>query len=152
MLQKSAAMGTVIDVAEKGARVTVARDVWLRREQLAFLEALAATGDPAKAVVAAGRSLDAAYRRREAVPEFAADWQRAVTVAWEQVEARALARLLGRARAVPKGAALDSRVMLAILQRRLRMAAVRAVPAQADPRRVSAMRSEILRLAGPEGC
>lgn len=128
--------------------MTLARSVWLRREHREFVETLATTGDPARAAATIGRSLEAAYRRRETCPELAADWQRAMAMAWEQVEARVLAGLL-TACGEEGVKLLESRVALAFVQRRGAPAGRAAEKRRADPRKVSALRAELLRLAGP---
>lgn len=129
--------------------MTKPKGEWLQSEQRAFVVKLAMTGNVALAAVVAGRSVDAAYRRREAVPQFAADWDRAMAAAWDKVEAKVLAELLGGGRKAKTSAPIDYRIVLAILERRNRGNTPRSRPAKADPQRVSALRNELLRLAAP---
>lgn len=67
-----------------------------RKDRLAFLEQLARCGDPAVAADQAGLPLFEAFRYRDADPGFGAEWQAAVNYAWERVESRVLAALLGQ--------------------------------------------------------
>lgn len=127
---------------------------WLHRDRRAFLANLAKTGDPAAAAELVGRSLPEAYRLREEVAGFAAGWARALEIAWDQVETRVLAGLLA---GPPKATAakssdvpatlIDSRVALAVLQRREPAKSVRAVAPRVDSARVAALRNEIRALA-----
>lgn len=93
---------------------------WKQRDRQTFIRVLTETGNPAVAAAAIGQSLAAAYAMRERWPALAEDWQKALGVAWEQVEMRVLATLLD-------GAAtdIDAKVALEMLKRR---------PAAAPPR------------------
>lgn len=68
-----------------------------RKDRMAFLELLARLGDPAAAADELGLPLFVVFRHRDADPAFAAEWQAAVNYAWERVESRVLAALLGDA-------------------------------------------------------
>jgi hypothetical protein len=99
--------------------MTVAKSTWCRRDRRQFLACLAATGDPMRAAQEAGRTLEAAFALRAGDAEFAEGWTRAMTIAWELVEARVLARLLAPEDDLPASARiLDSKLALAVLQRR----------------------------------
>ncbi|MBU6165059.1 MAG: hypothetical protein KGQ52_02880 [Alphaproteobacteria bacterium] len=91
-----------------------------RAKRLVFLDALARSGDPAVAARGLGISVFDAYRVRDADAEFAAQWQDAITIAWERVENRLLSELLSEADAGEgKTSNLrDSKLALAILARR----------------------------------
>jgi hypothetical protein len=86
---------------------------WKQRDRQTFIRVLTETGNPAVAAAAIGQSLAAAYAMRERWPVLAEDWQKALGVAWEQVEMRVLATLLD-------GAAtdIDAKVALEMLKRR----------------------------------
>jgi hypothetical protein len=102
---------------------------WRVTERRCFLARLAESGDPVLAAAAVGRPLDEAYRLREADEAFGAGWVRAVEIAWELVEARVLARLLASEENVPASARIvDSKLALAILQRRGAVPAARVKP------------------------
>lgn len=102
-----------------GLGMTVAKSTWCRRDRRQFLACLAATGDPMRAAQEAGRTLEAAFALRAGDAEFAEGWTRAMTIAWELVEARVLARLLAPEDDLPASARiLDSKLALAVLQRR----------------------------------
>lgn len=119
---------------------------WLVSERRNFVAELAETGSTAAAAGKVGRSLAAAYRERERVPEFAEAWQRAIAVAWELVETRVLAGLLTTLAGADAGKLIEGRMGVAIMQRRERTP-VAKVPAPVDERRVTALRAEIGRLA-----
>lgn len=110
---------------------------WKHRDRQTFVRVLTETGNPAVAAAAIGQSLAAAYAMRERWPALAEDWQRALGVAWEQVEMRVLATLLD-------GAAgdIDAKVALEMLKRRPAAAAPRA-PVTIDALKIAKVRNEI---------
>lgn len=120
---------------------------WLQRDRVAFCAKLAETGDPVQAAAAVGRSISEAYRMREAIPAFAGAWQRALEIAWDLVETRVLSGLLAQAGADSDKPVklIDSRMALAVLQKRDAPRTVRGAPV--DGGRVSALRDEIRALA-----
>lgn len=128
--------------------MTMAKWRWLQRDRRMFVEMLAETGDPAIAAHAIGRNISEAYQLRDSAPEFAADWQRAVAIAWERVELRVLAGLLATDKKDDDKPAklIDSRMALAMLQRR-EGPKVRGGPAILDGGRVMQLRGEIRALA-----
>lgn len=127
--------------------MTVPNWHWLKRERRAFCAMLAETGDPGAAARSVGYGISEAYRMRDAIPEFAGEWQRALMIAWELVETRVLSGLLGSTKedANKPAKLIDSRMALAVLQRREAPRAVRG--ATIDAGRVSALRDEIRALA-----
>lgn len=120
---------------------------WLQRERRAFCEVLATTGDPVTAAKAVGHELTDAYRQREEVPGFEAQWQKALATAWDSVETLVLANLLVQAKADAEKPVrlIDSRMALAVLQRREVTKVVRGPRVNAG--RVAQMRDEIRALA-----
>ena len=105
--------------------MTVAKTRWCRRDRRQFLGCLAATGDPARAALSVGRPLEAAFALRAVDREFGEGWAQAVTIAWELVETRVLSRLLAPEEDLPVSARiLDSKLALAVLQRRAPVGAV----------------------------
>jgi hypothetical protein len=72
------------------------RKLWLRSECDDFCEALAELGDPVLAAERIGLPVIEAFRTRDADPAFAAEWQRAIAIAWELLEFRLLGQLLQR--------------------------------------------------------
>lgn len=127
--------------------MTVPNWHWLKRERRAFCAKLAETGDPGLAARSVGHDIGEAYRMRDAIPQFAGEWQRALAIAWELVETRVLSGLLASAKdeADKPVKLIDSRMALAVLQRREAPRAVRG--ATVDGARVSALRDEIRALA-----
>ncbi|GGD98715.1 hypothetical protein GCM10011529_00980 [Polymorphobacter glacialis] len=127
--------------------MTKPRWQWLQRDRRAFCEVLARTGDPVTAAAAVGHDLGDAYRQRETVPGFEADWQKALSVAWDNVETMVLANLLAQARADAEKPVrlIDSRMALAVLQRREGVKVTRGSrpDVRPDMGRVAAMRDEI---------
>lgn len=111
---------------------------WRQRDRDAFLVALAETGDPAAAARAVDRPMEQAWRQRDVCPAFAAGWARAIAIAWERAETQVLAALLklgepeapeapattegataaGKPRGGGRSTLLDSRLALALVQRR----------------------------------
>ena len=132
--------------------MTAPRWYWLVRDRRAFISKLIETGDPLLAAKAVGRSMEDAFRMRDADEGFAAAWVRAVGLAWEQLESQLLAGLLGAARAAAAreaeaGAipgAADNKLVLAALQRRPVTA---ARPRPVDGAAVARLRAEIAALA-----
>ena len=135
---------------------------WQLRHRRAFISCLAETGDPAAAAAAVGRPTDQAYRLRHTDMAFAAEWERAIAIAWEQVEARVLVGLLKAAAVTAEdttGKLIDHRMALALLQRRdapQRAGAGagagsggRAAARRPDALGVERLRAEIRALAGP---
>ncbi|WP_194163337.1 hypothetical protein, partial [Polymorphobacter fuscus] len=116
--------------------MTRPRWYWLVRERRAFISRLIETGDPLAAAKAVGRSMEDAFRMRDADADFAAAWVRAIELAWEQLESQLLAGLLAAARAAAAReaeagaapAAADNKLVLAALQRRPGPAAARGRP------------------------
>ena len=86
---------------------------WRAEERRRFVDVLVETGNPAVAAAAIGQSLASAYAMRDRSAAFAGQWQRALGVAWEQVENRVLANLLDGA-----AAGIDAKVALEMLKRR----------------------------------
>ncbi len=127
----------------------IAKWRWLQRDRRIFVDVLAETGDPALAAVAVGRSISEAYQLRDSVAEFAAEWQRALGIAWERVEMRVLAGLLaagGKDDDKPTKL-IDSRMALAVLQRREAPKMVRGGSGRTDSGPVTRLRDEIKALA-----
>ncbi|OSZ69141.1 hypothetical protein CAP39_10130 [Sphingomonas sp. IBVSS1] len=124
-----------------------------RAKRLVFLDALARCGDPAVAARELGVSVFDAYRVRDADAEFAAQWQEAITIAWERVENRLLSELLSEAEAKDgKTSNLrDSKLALAILARRdsgvTRAGGTAGRPV--DGAHVARLRAELRALADP---
>lgn len=110
---------------------------WRADERRQFLDVLVETGNPAVAAAAIGQSLAAAYATRDRCPAFAEAWQRALGVAWEQVENRVLANLLDGA-----AAGIDAKVALEMLKRRPAPAAPRATVV-IDALKIARVRNEI---------
>jgi hypothetical protein len=129
--------------------MTLAKWCWLERDRRTFVEILAETGDPAVASHAVGRTIVEAFRLRDNATEFAAAWQRALGIAWERVEMRLLAGLLAGDGATDDkpGKLIDSRMALAMLQRREAAKAVHSAAAPLDDAQVMRLRSEIRALA-----
>jgi hypothetical protein len=129
--------------------MTIAKWCWLQRDRRTFVEMLAETGDPALAAHAVGRDVADAFHMRDKVPEFAAAWQRALGIAWERVEMRVLAGLLatGKAADDKPGRLIDSRMALAMLQRREAPKSARGGTAPVDGPQVMQLRDEIRALA-----
>ncbi len=142
--------------------MTAPKWLWTQRDRQVFVGRVSATGDVALAAAAINRTPDEAYRMREAVPGFAMAWDRAIAIAWDQVETRVLAGLLARTevaepqdkdgKAPPvsnpkaKPGLIDSRLALAVLQRRPTARQVRGPVI--DSARVAKLREEIRALAG----
>jgi hypothetical protein len=137
---------------------------WQLRHRRAFISCLAETGDPAAAAAAVRRPIDQAYRLRDTDMAFAAEWEQAIAIAWEQVEARVLVGLLKAAAATaqePAGKLIDHRMALALLQRRdapqragagagsAAGAGGKAAARRPDTLGVERLRAEIRALAGP---
>lgn len=78
-----------------GSRLVV-KLIGKRKDRLAFLEQLSRCGDPAVAADQLGLPVFELFRYRDADPTFAAEWLAAVNYAWERVESRVLAALLGQ--------------------------------------------------------
>ena len=78
-----------------GSRLVV-KLIGKRKDRLAFLEQLSRCGDPAVAADQLGLPVFELFRYRDADPIFAAEWLAAVNYAWERVESRVLAALLGQ--------------------------------------------------------
>lgn len=136
-----------------GSRLAV-KMIGRRKDRLAFLEQLARCGDPAVAADQAGLPLFEAFRYRDADPNFGAEWQAAVNYAWERVESRVLAAMLGQLAdgevpaAVGNGAGqIDTRLALAIVNRREKPVAVTG-GRPADGAGAARLRAELRALAG----
>lgn len=121
-----------------------------KKDRMLFLEQLARHGDPAIVADQMGLPLLVLFRHRDADPAFAAEWQAAVNYAWERVESRVLAFLLGQfgndeaKRAWP----IDTRLALAILTRRDRPVVHGGAVRPAEGASVERMRAELRALAG----
>jgi hypothetical protein len=117
---------------------------WRVEERRRFIDVLVETGNPAVAAAAIGQSLASAYAMRDRSAGFAFQWQRALGVAWEQVENRVLANLLD-------GAAtnIDAKVALEMLKRRPAAAASRT-PVIIDALKIARVRNEIRALPKAE--
>jgi hypothetical protein len=117
---------------------------WKQRDRQTFIRVLTETGNPAVAAAAIGQSLAAAFAMRERWPALAEDWQKALGVAWEQVEMRVLATLLD-------GAAtdIDAKVAPEMLKRRPAAAPPRAV-VTIDALKIARVRNEIKALPQTE--
>jgi len=150
MLQKSAEKKALRDkpgrlfigaVKEK-ARMPQNTRIWIVAERERFIEVLTETGNPAIAADAINKSLASAYRLRERLPKFAADWRQALGNAWEQVEMRLLSSLLDG-----DAGKIDAKIALEMLKRRT-PAPTRPI-VTIDAARIARIRSEIRALAGP---
>ena len=73
------------------------RNGWTAKRQARFIRALGETASVAAAAARAGMTRQAAYwlRRQPAAAAFRAAWDAALVLAWQQVEATALERVLG---------------------------------------------------------
>ena len=128
--------------------MTVAKLKWCRRDRRRFLACLAVTGDPVLAAQGIGQSLESAFALRAADKGFAEGWARAVDIAWELVETKVLARLLASEEALPASARLlDSKLALAILQRRALTPGAVADTTPVTDEAVARVRAEIRALA-----
>jgi hypothetical protein len=129
-----------------------------RKDRAVFLDLLARHGDPALAAAHIGLPLLQLYRYRDADPAFAAEWQTALSYAWERVESGVLAALLAQLHAAPaqdgkpepRGGLIDSRLVLAILNGRDRPV-TRAGGRPVDSSAVARLRAEIRALSGKAG-
>jgi hypothetical protein len=119
------------------------RLVGSRKDRAAFLEKLARQGDPAVAADELGLPLFVLYRHRDADPVFAAEWLAAVNYAWERVESRVLAALLGQL-----ADNLDTRLALAIVGRRDKTVAHKGTAKPYDGAGAARLRAELRALAG----
>ncbi len=84
----------------------------------AFLDRLAESGSPKLAAASIGLTLREAYQLKAADGQFARCWEQAVAMAWEQVEAAVLEQLLAPEPGEKPGRLFDSRLVLAVMQRR----------------------------------
>jgi hypothetical protein len=66
------------------------------RQTATFLDTLSATGNVNAAARSAGLSVVSFYRRRRCDPAFAEAWQAAKAIAYERIEAAALAQAVAR--------------------------------------------------------
>ena len=137
-----------------GSRLAV-KIIGRRKDRLAFLEQLSRCGDPAVAADQLGLPLFEAFRYRDADPAFAADWLAAVNYAWERVESRVLAALLGQfadgetpASVGPGAGQIDTRLALAIVGRRDKPV-THTGGRVADGAGAARLRAELRALAGP---
>ena len=149
-----------------GSRLVV-KLIGKRKDRLAFLEQLSRCGDPAVAADQLGLPVFELFRYRDADPIFAAEWLAAVNYAWERVESRVLAALLGQfadADAVPgegsdaarpkrasvgSGAGqIDTRLALAIVGRRDKPVTHTGAGRVADGAGAARLRVELRALAG----
>ena len=135
-----------------------------RKDRMAFLESLARHGDPAVAADRLGLPLFVLFRHRDSDPAFAAEWLAAVNYAWERVESRVLAALLGdgddtaaaearaaksRRRVVGSGTGqIDIRLALAIVNRRDKPVTHTGNARPADGAGAARLRAELRALAG----
>lgn len=121
-----------------------------RKDRLAFLEQLARHGDPAIVADQLGLPLLVLFRHRDADPQFAAEWQAAVNYAWERVESRVLASLLGQVDPAgdTRAGPIDTRLALAILARRDRPANQKGTMGARDGAATARLRAEMRALAG----
>jgi hypothetical protein len=127
-----------------------------RRSRRLFLEQLARCGDAAIAAERSQMSLLKLSRIRESEPAFASEWQRALNCAWDRVDARVLAALLGdadgdmSAPTIGSGPGqIDIRVALAILARREKSGPVVLEQQRpVDGEAVARLRAELRSLAG----
>ena len=117
---------------------------WTQRDRQAFIRTLTETGNPAVAAAAIGRSLADVYAMRERWPLLAEEWQKALGVAWEQVENRVLANLLDGA-----AAEIDPKVALEMLKRRAPAATPRAT-VTIDALKIARIRNDIRALPQAE--
>lgn len=126
----------------------MAKLTWCRRDRRRFLACLAVTGDPVLAAQGVNQSLESAFALRAADKGFAEGWARAVDIAWELVETKVLARLLASEEGLPASARLlDSKLALAILQRRALTPGVAEDKAPVTDEAVARLRAEIRALA-----
>ncbi|WP_255326166.1 hypothetical protein [Sphingobium sp. EM0848] len=72
----------------------VRRDGWTPARRKLFMEALAATCNVAEAARAAGKSSSSAYAQKQRDPGFAREWQQALCVAYDELEALLLRQSL----------------------------------------------------------
>jgi hypothetical protein len=86
---------------------------WRVKDRQLFITVLTETGNPAAAAAAIGQTLAAAYKMRDRWPALAEEWQRALAIAWEQVEMRMLSTLLDG-----QATEINARVALEMLKRR----------------------------------
>lgn len=140
------------------------RLVGSRKDRMAFLELLARLGDPAVAADQLGLPLFVLFRHRDADPTFATEWLAAANYAWERVESRVLAALLGafsdtgpdaatpadgkRARSVMGSGMIDTRLALAIVNRRDKPVTHTGAARPHDGAGAARMRAELRALAG----
>jgi hypothetical protein len=126
------------------------RLVGKRKDRTAFLELLARHGDPAVAADQLGLPLFVLFRHRDADPAFAAEWLAAVQYAWERVESRVLAALLGQLEAgkAAGNGQIDTRLALAIVNRRDKPVTHTGSRSLADGAGAAKLRAELRALAG----
>jgi hypothetical protein len=122
------------------------RLVGSRKDRMAFLELLARHGDPAVAADQLGLPLFVLFRHRDADPAFAAEWLAAVNYAWERVESRVLAALLGQL--ADKDGKIDTRLALAIVGRRDKPVTHKGATKPYDGAGAARLRAELRALAG----
>ena len=122
------------------------RLVGSRKDRMAFLELLARHGDPAVAADQLGLPLFVLFRHRDADPAFAAEWLAAVQYAWERVESRVLAALLGQL--ADKDGKIDTRLALAIVGRRDKPVTHKGAVKPYDGAGAARLRAELRALAG----
>ena len=116
---------------------------WKTTDRNRFIATLIETGNPATAADAIGQTLASAYQMRDRCPILEAEWRRALSIAWEQVEMRVLSNLLdGRA------SSIDAKTALEMLKRRA--PATTRPMVTIDAARITRIRNEIRALAGPE--
>jgi hypothetical protein len=116
---------------------------WRVKDRQLFITVLTETGNPGTAAAAIGQTLAAAYKMRDRWPALAEEWQRALAIAWEQVEMRMLSTLLDG-----DATEINARVALEMLKRR-------KGPAERPMLTISAttidrVRSDIRALAAPQ--
>ncbi|NCP12376.1 MAG: hypothetical protein GW859_10600 [Sphingomonadales bacterium] len=75
-------------------RKKVKKNGWTKERRKIFLRTLAATCNVSRSVAAAGKSIGTAYRLRHRDEEFAAQWQAALLVGYERLEAALLRRAI----------------------------------------------------------
>ncbi|WP_156254380.1 hypothetical protein [Sandarakinorhabdus oryzae] len=129
------------------------RLVGSKKDRMLFLEQLARHGDPAIVADQMGLPLLVLLRQRDADPAFAAEWRAAVNYAWERVECRVLAFLLGQGGddEAKRAGPIDTRLVLAILTRRDRPVVHGGATRPLEGASVERMRAELRALAGMSG-
>jgi hypothetical protein len=116
---------------------------WRVKDRELFITVLTETGNPGVAAAAIGQTLAAAYRMRDRWPALAEEWQRALAIAWEQVEMRMLSTLLDG-----EATEINARVALEMLKRR--KAPVERPLLTISAATIDRVRSDIRALAAPQ--